>query len=102
MPVGRNKRALRSTNSESEPRALFRRNGEGGFNPELFRRSGECVIVGSNDNDQYVLLDTKVYQRYRALFESDEFEISETYGAQEQTLGDGAVDVNPSTGNQFC
>ena len=58
-------------------------------------------VVGSNDNDQYVLLNAKEYQKYRALFESDDFDISETYGAQEQALGEawsapGLDDYNDS------
>jgi len=43
-------------------------------------------VVDVNSQDQYVLLRAQDYERYRSLFESDQFDISETYAAQQEAL----------------
>lgn len=43
-------------------------------------------VVDVNSDSQYVLIAAREYQRYRALFETDEFDISASYLAQEQAL----------------
>lgn len=48
---------------------------------------GPVYLVDVNSSDQYVLMPADEYQHYRALFESDTFDITETYPAQEQALG---------------
>jgi len=49
---------------------------------------GPVYLVDVNSNDQYVLLRAEDYERFRALFETEDFDITETYTAQSQTLRD--------------
>ena len=54
---------------------------------------GEPVyVVDTVKQTQYVLIPAEAYQRMRALFESDTFDIRETYVAQEQALGKAGWD----------
>ena len=43
-------------------------------------------VIDKNSNDQYVLLSADDYRHFQALFETDQFDISETYAAQEQAV----------------
>jgi hypothetical protein len=53
---------------------------------EALKRQGDAPIhvLDPEKQDWYVLLPIKDYQRVRALFEGDEFDIRETYPLQER------------------
>jgi len=48
--------------------------------------AGPVFVVDADSQHEYVLIPAHEYRHYRALFESDNFDISETYAAQEQAL----------------
>lgn len=48
--------------------------------------SGPVYVVDVNSQDQYVIIRADEYRHYQALFESDQFDISETYAAQEHAV----------------
>jgi hypothetical protein len=54
----------------------------------LEQHAGQPVyVVDPVKNVEYVLIPVDVYQRVRALLENEEFDIRDTYAAQEQALG---------------
>lgn len=57
---------------------------------------GPVYLVDAASEDQYVLLPADEYRHFQALFETDEFDISETYRAQEEAAsavwGDPSLD----------
>jgi hypothetical protein len=54
-------------------------------------------VEDEQSHRQYVLLPIEVYQRVRSIFRNDEFDISDTYAAQDEALavvwGDPELDV---------
>jgi len=55
----------------------------------LAEQAGKPVyVVDVNSQNQYVLVPADQYQPVKALFETDEFDISETYAAQDEALRD--------------
>ena len=50
-------------------------------------KSRQPVLVEDEQTHrQYVLLPLKVYRRVRSIFRNDEFDISDTYAAQDEAL----------------
>jgi hypothetical protein len=49
---------------------------------------GPVTVIDSASGRKFVLLSAALYERYRALFETEDFDIRETYAAQ-----DAAADV---------
>lgn len=45
--------------------------------------SGPVTVIDSASGRKFVLLSAALYDRYRALFETEEFDIRETYAAQD-------------------
>ncbi|HEV2973163.1 MAG TPA: hypothetical protein VGY55_24565 [Pirellulales bacterium] len=45
--------------------------------------SGPVTIIDSASGRKFVLFSAALYDRYRALFETDDFDIRETYAAQD-------------------
>ncbi len=45
--------------------------------------TGPVTVIDSANGRKFVLLSAAVYERYRALFETEEFDIRETYAAQD-------------------
>jgi hypothetical protein len=57
------------------------------------QHAGQPVYVIDTVNEtEYVIIPAEVYGRVRALLESDEFDVRETYAAQEQALGKSGWD----------
>jgi hypothetical protein len=48
---------------------------------------GPSYVVDPVKHTEYVLIPAEVYQRVRALLETEEFDLRETYAAQDQSLG---------------
>jgi len=44
---------------------------------------GPVTVVDAASGRKFVLLSASLYDRYRALFETEQFDIRETYGAQD-------------------
>jgi hypothetical protein len=47
---------------------------------------GPVTVVDAASGQKFVLLSASLYDRYRALFETEQFDIQETYAAQDAVV----------------